>query len=157
MKLKNIIFPLTITLMSTNCLANDVEKVVNDYIQAWNTHNETEIATFYAENVEWYDLAQNTTYKGKTVVSKAITDYFLNSVNNMYWIRTGITITEDNSLVYEWEYGGQYNGLWGDVELKNKPFKLKGISITSVNSDGKIVEHRDYYDMSSFEAALLTD
>lgn len=132
-----------------------VEQVVNAYIQAWNSHDEVKIDSFYAPNVEWYDLAQQMTYSGKSQVSKAIIDYFLTPVDNMYWVQSGLAYQQGDTLIYEWEYGGNFTGQWGDIEIIDKRFKLKGLSVTQINSEGKITAHRDYYDMASFEQALL--
>ena len=142
-------------LMSPLVMANSkVEVVLEDYIKAWNAHDKAKIDNFYAENVVWYDITSDTLIKGKENVGPAITDYFMGYVPNMYWVKSGDLYVSGNTAVYEWVYGGTFNGQWGDKKITNKDFVLKGISTTTINEKGKIIAHKDYYDMDSFKRAL---
>jgi len=134
--------------------ASNPEVVLNDYITAWNTHNKAAIKSFYAADVVWYDLAAKNTVKGKENVAPAITNYFMGYVADMYWHKNGDVYVSDNTIIYEWVYGGTFNGNWGETKVSNKPFSLKGISTTTLNDNGKIVAQKDYYDMDTFKRAI---
>jgi len=148
---------LTLALFSIFSIAyaqTKVEKILDNYMKAWEEHNITKIDTFYAEDVAWYDLPSDSTTKGKKKMSKAITDAFMGYVPNMYWAKSGDVFVSNNTITYEWVYGGTYNGKWGDVEVKKKKFSIKGISTTTFNDEGKIIFQKDYYDMYGFQKQL---
>ena len=141
-------------LMSLNAQKLDINSVLGNYIAVWNEHNLKKIDSFYADDVIWYDLGYDYTTKGKKAVSKAITDAFLGSVADMYWVKSGDVFISANTISYEWVYGGTFNGAWGDTLIKNKKFEIKGLSTTTFNKDGKIVAHKDYYNLLSFKKQL---
>ncbi len=137
-----------------NVSAQNIEEVLKEYMAAWGEHNISKISTFYANDVIWYDLSSDTTTKGKEKVSKAITDAFMGYVPNMYWVKSGDAFVSKNTIIYEWTYGGTFDGKWGDKSVKNKKFSIKGISTTTINKSGKIISQKDYYDTDSFKRAL---
>jgi len=148
---------LTLALFSTFSIAyaqTKVEKILDNYMKAWEEHNITKIDTFYAEDVAWYDLPSDSTTKGKKKMSKAITDAFMGYVPNMYWAKSGDVFVSNNTITYEWVYGGTFDGKWGDVDVKKKKFSIKGISTTTFNDEGKIIFQKDYYDMYGFQKQL---
>ena len=132
----------------------DIEKVLTEYMNAWAEHDKNKIETFYAENVEWYDLPSDYTTKGKKEVGKAITDAFLNNVEGMYWVKSGDSFISGNTITYEWIYGGIFSGDWGDLKIQNKKFVVKGISTTTINKNGKLIFQKDYYDFLSYQKQL---
>ena len=148
---------LTLALFSTFSIVyaqTNVEILLDNYMKAWEEHNITKIDTFYAKDVAWYDLPSDTVIKGKKKMSKAITDAFMGYVPDMYWAKSGDVFISNNTITYEWVYGGTYEGKWGDVEVKNKKFSIKGVSTTTFNKEGKIIFQKDYYDMYGFQKQL---
>lgn len=133
---------------------SDIEAVLNGYFNAWNSHNKEEIKNFFAPNIIWYDLASGGTITGKDKVFPAITDYFMGYVADMYWYKSGDVYISENTIIYEWTYGGTFNGTWGDNKISDKVFSLKGISTTTINNQGKIIAQKDYYDMESFKRGI---
>ena len=142
------------SLFSLNAIEITVNKVLDNYILAWNEHDLKKIDSYYADDVVWYDLAYDYTTKGKKEVSKAITDAFLGSVADMYWVKNGDVFVSKNTIIYEWVYGGTYNGKFDNKEIKNIRFEIKGLSTTKINKQGKIVAHKDYYDLLGFKKQL---
>ena len=131
-----------------------IEKVLQDYMKAWAEHNVTKIGSFFAEEVQWYDLPSNGTTKGKSKVTKSITDAFMGYVPDMYWVKSGDTFICGNTITYEWTYGGTFNGSWGNLLIKDKKFSIKGLSTTTINEEGKIIAQKDYYDLYGFQKQL---
>lgn len=140
--------------MVINAKDTTISDVLDGYMVAWNKHDIQEIDRFYAKDVIWYDLSQDTTIKGKKNVSKAITDAFMGYVPDMYWGKSGDVFISGNTIVYEWEYGGTFDGIWDGKVIKHKKFKIKGLSTTTINQNGKIVAHKDYYDLFGFKKQL---
>jgi len=142
------------SLAILNAKEAKVSDVLDKYMMAWNEHNLQKIDTFYANDVIWYDLGYDSTTKGKKNVSKAIMDAFMGYVPDMYWVKTGDVFISGNTIIYEWTYGGTFNGKFDGVTIKNKRFKIKGLSTTRINKNGKIISHKDYYDLLGFKKQL---
>jgi len=151
---KQIVIVAILALMTLLQAESKVEDVLDAYMQAWAEHNISKIDSFYADDVAWYDLGSDTMVKGKVKMSKAITDAFMGYVPDMYWAKNGDVFVSDNTITYEWVYGGVFNGKWGEIEIKNKKFSIKGISTTTINNAGKIIFQKDYYDMYGFQKQL---
>jgi len=148
---------ILLTIMTVSMLQADrskVEQVLNSYMNAWNEHNISKIESHYSPNVVWYDLPSDSTTKGKKKVSTAITTAFMGYVPDMFWVKSGDVFVSDNTITYEWSYGGTFNGSWGDIKVINKKFSIKGISTTSIDEKGKIISQKDYYDMYTFQKQL---
>ena len=72
----------------------------------------------------------------------------------MYWGKSGDTFISGNTIIYEWVYGGIFNGEYEGKVVQNRKFEIKGISTTTVDENGKIVSQKDYYDALSLKRAL---
>ena len=141
-------------LMTLNAAEAKVSEVLDNYILAWNEHNIEKIDTFYADDVIWYDLSYSYTIKGKTNITKAITDAFMGYVPDMYWGKSGDVFVSGNTIIYEWVYGDTFNGTFDGVIIHNKKFEIKGLSTTTINAQGKVISHKDYYDLASYKRQL---
>ena len=145
---------LALLLIQTASAATSVEEVTNRYMQAWNTHDNKAVTRFFAPNIKWYDLTTDKQISGKENVAPAIIEYFMGSVSDMYWHKSGDSFVSGDTAIYEWVYGGVFNGHWGETKIEAQRFMLKGISTTSINPQGLIIKQKDYYDLSSFKRAL---
>ncbi len=143
-----------IFLSTSQASETHVENVLRGYMNAWQAHSIEKIGSYFADNVVWYDLPSDNKTQGKSKVTKAITDAFMGYVPDMYWVKSGDVFISGNTATYEWTYGGTFNGSWGDVEIKDKQFSIKGISTTTINKEGKIISQKDYYDMYGFQKQL---
>jgi len=141
-------------LLMLNAQDIKVDNILDKYILAWNEHDIKKIDSFYADNVIWYDMGYDYTTKGKKDVTKAITNAFISNVDGMYWAKNGDVFVSGNTVTYEWVYGGTYNGKWEDKTIRNKKFEIKGLSTTTFNNNGKIIAHKDYYDLLGLEKQL---
>lgn len=153
--MKKYVLACLLCCMSVPALAtNNPEKLLEDYFKSWNSHNKSEITDFFAQDAVWYDLASDTQLKGKEKVAPAIINNFMGYVSNMYWHKTGDSYVANNTVIYEWVYGGVFNGAWGEKKIVNQGFSIKGISTTTFNAKGKVTVQKDYYDMDTFKRAL---
>ncbi len=126
---------ISLATMAISLYAQNINTTLESYMAAWNAHDKQKIETYYADDVIWYDLTYDTTLRGKSTVSKAITEAFLESIPDMYWVKSGDIFVSNNTIIYEWVYGGTADG---------KKFEIKGISTTSFKN-GKIIAQKDYY------------
>lgn len=68
--------------------------------------------------------------------------------------KNGDVFTNGNTIIYEWVYGGTFDGEWDSIPVKNKRFEIKGLSVTTINKYGKIISHKDYYNLLDFKKQL---
>ncbi|MCG8427706.1 MAG: ester cyclase [Chromatiales bacterium] len=133
---------------------NSVLQVLDQYLAAWKTRDLTQIGKLYADDVSVFDLPSDTLISGKENVLKFEEEVWLANAPDMVWVRTSQPLASGNSVTYEWIYAGTYSGAWGDIQIENRPFSVKGISTTTINDEGKIIMQRDFYDLKSFEREL---
>ncbi|WP_319558308.1 nuclear transport factor 2 family protein [Thiomicrorhabdus sp.] len=127
---------------------------LDGYFADWETRDIHRIAPHYADNVSMFDLPSNSSTSGKKQVVELMQVMWIENAPDMKWIRTSPKYINGNTVAYEWLYTGTYNGMWGDVKVSNKPFAVKGISTTTFDKNGKIILHRDFYDLLSFQSQL---
>lgn len=132
----------------------NVVELLDGYFSAWQTRDIKKIGVHYADNVSMYDLPSNSATTGKKDVVDLMQIMWIENAPDMKWIRTTPAYVDGDTVAYEWLYTGTYNGMWGDAKVTNKPFAVKGMSTTTFDKNGKIVNHRDFYDMQSFQAQL---
>lgn len=145
---------LLLVLSGVSAAETNVETVLDSYMEAWNSHDTQGVSRLFAQDVSWYDLPSDKVVQGKGEVSKAIIEAFMGSVSDMYWVKSGDLFVSGNSVVYEWTYGGTFNGSWGNIPINNKTFSIHGVSTTTINDAGKIVFQKDYYDLASMMREL---
>lgn len=146
---------LLFALFTTTATATTkIENVLDGYMSAWNSHDKAKVASYFSADVIWYDLTSDNKINGKENVAPAITAYFMGYVADMYWHKSGDVYVSGNTVIYEWVYGGTFNGNWGEQNIQNKQFSIKGISTTTINDHGEIIAQKDYYDMDSFKRAI---
>ncbi|HIP26129.1 MAG TPA: nuclear transport factor 2 family protein [Flavobacteriaceae bacterium] len=151
-RMKKIYFLFIVLSMCVG--ASEVRSNLNLYVDAWNKHDEKRIRDTFSENVKWYDLCYDYTTEGKDNVSKEIIKAFLGSVKDMHWLPKGDVFELDNTIIFEWVYGGTYNGLFDEKKISNKKFEIKGLSVIIFNKNGKIDIQKDYYNLDDLKNKL---
>jgi len=132
----------------------DAQSVVEDYVAAWNAHDSGKAASFFADDVVYYDASVGTPIVGKDAAKTGVIDNFLNAVPDAVWTIKGEPLAAGDRVSFEWEFAGTNSGDWGDgTAATNKPFTITGASMFTVK-DGKIAAQSDYYDALGFYTQL---
>ena len=118
------------------------------WYDAWNRHDSEAVAEMTAEDVIYEDLAVCKVMKGRDEMRKLVqrshnfsSDFRLLSVSTQ---QTG------NLYASEWEMSGTNTGPLGPLPATNKPYLIRGISVGSLDSSGRIEANRDYWNMADF-------
>ncbi|AKR56663.1 polyketide cyclase [Devosia sp. H5989] len=134
--------------------AEDARAVLDGYLAAWNAHDATRAAEFFADDVVYYDASVGTPIQGKQGAKEGVIDNFLNAAPDALWLLKGEPVVSDGKVAFEWEFSGTNTGAWADgTAPTNKPFKFTGASVMQVH-DGKITLQSDYYDALGFYKQL---
>jgi steroid delta-isomerase-like uncharacterized protein len=134
--------------------ADTAQSVVEAYLAAWNAHDSTKAADYFADEVVYYDASVGKPVKGKEAAKTGVIDNFLKAVPDVVWKMKGAPVVQDNRVSFEWEFSGTNTGPWGDgTAATGKTFTITGASMFEVK-DGKIVSQNDYYDALGFYKQL---
>lgn len=55
-----------------------------------------------------------------------------------------------NQFAFETETRGTNTGAVGAIPATGKPFLLRGVSVGRLSPDGKVVSHKDYWDLAGY-------
>ena len=121
---------------------------MDDYLEAWNSHDGETVAAFMADDVVYEDLALGQVHKGRTAVIAFVqtSDHF--SSDHRF-----ISISQQTSgdrYALEWEMIGTNTGEAAGLPATNKPFRIRGVSIGTLDPARKIKHNRDYWNMADY-------
>ncbi|HSN61096.1 MAG TPA: ester cyclase [Ferruginibacter sp.] len=136
---------------------NEVIKLNDQVIEAWNNHNSEKFLSLCDENVIWKINGGTETYRGKKEV-KEYFDMWKTAFPDFNLKIRSKTALED-AIVAEYEFSGTQKGKlhikkdMPDIPPKNKPLHNFGCYITKVKN-GKVVETNLYLDQLSIVEQL---
>jgi steroid delta-isomerase-like uncharacterized protein len=145
---------LALTPLAPALADDSAQDVVEAYLAAWNAHDSAKAASFFADNVVYYDASVGTPIEGREAAKTGVIDNFLGAVPDAVWQVKGAPVLQNGRVAFEWTFSGTNTGAWGDgTPATGKPFTLTGVSMFGVE-EGKIVTQSDYYDALGFYKQL---
>lgn len=128
-------------------------EVAKDYLAAWNAKDVDKAASFYADDVEYFDVTLAEAHKGRDA-AREVVQVFTTAAPDLKWEMKGEPIVSEEGIAFQWTFSGTNTGAWGpDTPATNKPFSFDGVTLMRVK-DGKIVYQGDYYDGYGFGKQL---
>ena len=132
---------------------------VEDYFTAWARHAQASdpvngladrerMLSFMHSDIFYEDVPTAMTFKGHDgVVEMGRMARVM--ANEMRFVCISAQHSGDR-FGFETETYGTNTGPVGDLPATNKPFKLRGVSIGKLAPDGKVIEHKDYWDLAFY-------
>lgn len=134
--------------------ADSAQSIVDAYLEAWNAHDSAKAASYFADNVTYYDASVGKPVEGREAARMTVIDTFLKAVPDAVWTVRGSPVVQDGRVAFEWEFSGTNTGAWSDgTPATGKKFSFAGASMFTVG-DGKITQQSDYYDALGFYKQL---
>ena len=128
-------------------------EVAKGYLAAWNAKDVEKAASFYADDVEYFDVTLGEAHKGRDS-AREVVQVFTTAAPDLKWEMKGDPIVSEDGIAFQWTFSGTNTGAWGpDTPATNKPFSFDGVTFMRVK-DGKIVYQGDYYDGYGFGKQL---
>ena len=125
--------------------------VVNQWIEAFNSHNVPAIVSLYADNAGLYDSGMKRPRNGRAEIEQWFTTRF-RSMPSITYTPASQLFSETQAAV-TWTVCGRGPRLLGQSWLA-RPFQVDGVSIFHL-LDGHIQHQRGYYDhLSALEQIL---
>ena len=121
---------------------------VDGYLDAWNSHDGGQVATFMAEDVVYDDLASGLVHRGRDAVKAYIEQ--THAFSSDYRFITVSTRTEGSRYAIEWEMLGTNTGAAGGFPATGKPYRIRGASIGELDADCRIGANRDYWNLAAY-------
>lgn len=116
--------------------------LVQKSFAAWNAHDAEKVASLYADDVIYEDVAFGLTARGHAEMRKMAAGFFA-SVPDLKLEVVRHTSMGDRGSV-EWVFSGTDVGLY----KTGKKFSVRGASVYELRG-GKLASNRDYYDSAS--------
>ncbi len=147
-----------LALVLAGCATQPVEHklseqvgVLDNYIAAWNAHDAARAASFFANDIEYYDASAGASQHGKDNARKNVVEAFLKAVPDAVWQRDATDpVVAQDGIAFSWTFTGTNTGDWSDgTKATGKKFSVPGATIMRFRN-GKIVFQGDYYDAYNF-------
>ena len=125
--------------------------IIDNYLTAWNAHDATRVASFFTDDVEYYDASTGEAVHGRDSARVKIVEVFLNAAPDLVWQRDTVDpIVGRDAVAFEWTFSGTNTGDWSDgTKATGKKFSIHGATLIRFRQ-GKIANQGDYYDAYGF-------
>ncbi len=126
----------------------DIEKMFQDYIAAWNSHDVEKIAAFFTEDGVHEDVAVESSYRGKNELKAGISPLFAACPDFNLELKS-LFGTAD-WVGQEWVMTGTQTGAFIGLGIPatGRSFSVRGASITRLRGS-KIARNTDYWNLKS--------
>ena len=128
-------------------MASDVERMLDDYLAAWNSHDVEKIASFFTDDCVYEDVAVGAVNRGKEQVKAFVSGTFT-AFPDFKLERTSSFVAGDWRGA-EWIMSGTQTGDIPGLPATGKSFSIRGASITELQ-EGKIRRNSDYWNLASW-------
>lgn len=129
-------------------MATDAEKMMKDYLAAWNSHDVNKILSFVTDDCVYEDMALGVVNHGK----KELTAYINSMVVDIPDLKLEMksAFGAGDWIGGEWVMTGtQAHSSHFGLPATGKRFSIRGASITELRY-GKISRNTDYWNLASF-------
>ena len=120
------------------------------YLDAWNAHDPAAVARHMAASAIYEDVALGRVLHGPTEIAKFVEEATRSSSDFRFEVVS--LFTAGSNYANEWVMLGTNDRALPGVPATGRSFHVRGASVGKLDSNGLIVENRDYYNL----AELLT-
>jgi len=129
-------------------MATDLEKMMDDYSSAWNSHDVERILSFFTDDVVYEDLAEGKVCRGKKELKDYVSSMFIDMPDVK--VERKSSFTTRNWSAGEWVTSGTFaHSSIPGMPATGKSFSVRGASIIEFRK-GKISRESAYWNMTSF-------
>lgn len=132
-------------------MTTDLERMLQDYYDAWNAHDVERIATFFTDDCVYDDVPAGAPTHGKEELKASWGAFFPTCPD--FKIKVKALFATGDWAGSEWVLSGTQAADWPGMPNTGKSFTIVGASIMELR-DGKIRRNSDYWDMVSMLVQL---
>jgi steroid delta-isomerase-like uncharacterized protein len=128
-------------------------KLLDDYLAAWNAHDENAVGALFTDDVEFFDAGFSGIQRGRDAAMEHGVGVFMRGVPDLRWELRGEPVVGAGAVAWEWTFTGTHTGTWGGIPATRQGIVLKGVSVLRIR-DGRIAQVSSYYDSGSLNRQL---
>ena len=130
-----------------------MDKLLKDYLSAWNVHDVQSAGSYLDEGVVYLDVSVGEVQRGRQAAEDNVIGVLMRAMPDLEWTLRGDPIIQGNGIAYEWQLTGTNTGTWSGIPASQQKVNIKGGTIMRVQN-GKIFYQADYYDVASLNRQL---
>jgi steroid delta-isomerase-like uncharacterized protein len=124
------------------------DTVVVRWAKAWSTKDTSLFLSLFAEDAHYCDVALDKTFRGRDAIETFFEGTFVTFPD--FEMEIGRCAVTSEAAAAEWVMSGTFLGESFGVPPTGKAFRVQGCCFMRI-VDGKIVEHRDYWNPATFD------
>ena len=132
-------------------MTTDVEKMLRDYYEVWNSHDVERITSFLADEFLYEDVPAGVAHRNKDEFKASWRDFFAACPD--FRVEWKTLFVAGDWAGGEWVMSGTQTGDWPILPATGKSVTLRGAAIIELK-DGRIKRNADYWDMLSLMQQL---
>ena len=125
---------------------------VQEYLDAWNSHDGDQVAAFMSEDVSYEDLAGGETYHGRAGIVDYVTRTHVWSSDYRFLVVSAQA--DGDRYAIEWEMLGTNTGVLAGIPPTGKPYRIRGASVGQRDGEARIASNRDYSNLADYLAQV---
>ena len=137
-----LLLAISLALQPTTAKPAGTSPVADSWIAAWNSHDPAKWATYFTPDVYYEDVTVGEISRGSAEAQKFAASFFTDVPDLK--LELADSSIEGNHGSIQWILSGTDKGVF----KTGKPFKVRGVSIITINN-GKISRSIDYYDLAT--------
>ena len=131
---------------ATVVAAGESRRLLDAYLDAWNSHDAAKAAAFLADDAVVFDALLGGIAQGRTEAREKVIGMYLRAMPDGRWALRNEPVVSADGFSYEWTLTGVNTGDWASyMRGKGQKIDFKGISIVRLR-DGKIAYQANYFD-----------
>ena len=129
-------------------MATESEKMMNDYVAAWNAHDMERVLSFCTDDVVFEEVPMEKVWRGKKEAKDFAKDTFTNFPDFKIEVKSGFSAGDQGAG--EWVMSGTFaHSSNPAMPATGKKFSIPGVGINEY-SGGKISRVTNYWNLASF-------
>jgi len=132
-------------------MQSDLRRMLEDYYEAWSSHDMDRIASFFTDDCLYDDVPMSSCQHGKEELKTSWSQFFTTCPD--FRVEPKAIFGGGEWACSEWVMTGTQSGDWPGMPATGKRFSIVGASIIEL-SEGRIRRNADYWDMVSLLTQL---
>ena len=124
------------------------------YLDAWNAHDAAAVARHMADDAIYEDVALGRVLHGPSEIASFVEEATRSSSDFRFEVVS--LFTAGNDYANEWVMLGTNDRELPGVPATGRSFRVRGASIGRLDTSGRIVENRDYYNLAELLRSLAS-
>jgi len=133
-------------------IATTDRALFDGYLDAWNAHDPAAVARYMAADAIYEDVALGRVLHGTSEIAKFVEE--ATSASSDFRFEEVSLFTADRDYANEWIMTGTNDREVQGVPATGRSFRVRGASVGKLDTSGRIVENRDYYNLAEMFAQL---